>query len=259
MYPAPRRRDEYRTRLHGRELILADHANRGRDLRTVDRNEVGYGKQLVEFDLAGAAARHFVGIDVRVGRNDVHGEGLGHRGDDRADVADADEAERPAREFVAHQVFAGVAARRAQLAIGLGDALRQVQHQTQGVLGDGAGIPACLIAEQHAGARAGIEVGGVVAGACRGDDKQVRRPGEEVVGRPPALLEIILAGADVIRVGLLEGGPGGCFIVLLEEDEIDVALILKAGDEIGMDPEVETHNGLARRGHRVSLSGMSTI
>jgi hypothetical protein len=86
--------DDVGGRLHELELIGRDHAGRLGRLRHVDGDEVGLLQQLVERDelhaeLLGAGRR-----DVGVVGDDVDAERLQTRRDERADAAEADDAER---------------------------------------------------------------------------------------------------------------------------------------------------------------------
>ena len=105
--------DDVARRLHLRELLRADHPGGLGRLRHVDRDEVALLEQLVEreqvhAELLGARAR-----DVGVVRDDAHVEGLQTRGDERADAAEADDA-----DGLLEQLGAGV---RAPLPLALGE------------------------------------------------------------------------------------------------------------------------------------------
>ena len=85
--------DDERGRLHERELLGADHAGRLGRLRHVDRDEVALLEQLVEREQLHAELLRAGARDVGVVGDDAHAERLQARGDERADAAEADDAD----------------------------------------------------------------------------------------------------------------------------------------------------------------------
>ena len=71
--------------------------------RRVQRDEVGARQQFVELDLLDAELGRPLLRQERVERDDVHLEADAARGDDRADIAAADDAERLAGDLDAHE------------------------------------------------------------------------------------------------------------------------------------------------------------
>ena len=85
--------DDEGGRLHLRELLGADHAGGLGGLRHVDRDEVAALEQLVEAHGLHAELLRPCGGDVGVVGDDLGAERLQARGDERADAAEADDAD----------------------------------------------------------------------------------------------------------------------------------------------------------------------
>jgi len=162
-----------------------------------------------------------------------HPEGPRELGDEAADVADADQAAGLAADLGTHQGLAAEAAVPPQPAVVLGDALGEVEHQPQRVLGHRPGVGAGLVHDQHAGPGAGGYVDGVVAGADRRDAEQPGAAPEQLGGGEPLPRQLVLGRGDLVGVGLGQVRPGA---------------LLRAGEVAG--PELDV--GLAREplGHR---------
>src|SRR5579871_1541435 len=85
---AARRRNKVSGRLHQRVFARADQVAGFRRERAIDRDEVGAPKELVEFDLGGAAGAHRGGVEIRVVGQHVHAkQHAGEFGDAAADMA----------------------------------------------------------------------------------------------------------------------------------------------------------------------------
>ena len=89
-----------------------------------------------ELDLLDAEVTRAVGRQERIVRNHPHAQALRAVGDDRADIAAADDAERLVGDLDAHEaVLLPLAGLRGD--IGLRDLARERQHHGDGVLGGG--------------------------------------------------------------------------------------------------------------------------
>ena len=152
--------------------------------RARDRDEIGAAHQIVEFDLLPAPRGDLLCGEIGIVGDHVHvQEALAQLGDAAADIAEPDDADGLALRLVADQRVAVDIALAPQRAVGLEDALRQRQQHAERVLGDGIGVAAGLIDDQHARRGAGVDVDGVEARAVAGDDQQVRRAPQQVLHR----------------------------------------------------------------------------
>ena len=216
---------------------------------TSDRAE-----QLVHRHGGGAAPGDLLLGQVGVGGEHGHPEGPRELGDAAADVADADQAEGLAADLAAHQVLAAVAAVPPQPAVVLGDALGEVEHQPERVLGDRRGVGARLVHDEHAGPGAGGDVDGVVAGADRGHAEQPGAAFEQLRGGEPLPRQLVLRRGDLVGVGLGQVRPGA----LLRPGEVagpelDVGLAREPLGHRRVVMEVEAHDDLALLSHRFLL------
>ena len=87
---------------------------------------------------------------------------------------------------------------RRELAIGLDDALGQRQHHRQRMLGDGMGVAAGLVDDQHAGIGAGLDVDRIESRAVAGDEQQVRRALQEGSIDMEMRGQFVTGGADLV-------------------------------------------------------------
>ncbi len=100
----------------------------------MQRDEIGAAQEFVELDLFDAEMERALGRQIRIVGDHFHLQPDRAVGDDRADIAAADHAERLAENLDAEKLvlfpFAG-----ARRSVGLGNLPRQRQHQRDGVLG----------------------------------------------------------------------------------------------------------------------------
>src|SRR5262249_56665287 len=133
---------------------------------------IGAAQKLVEFDLAGAAPAHFLGIDVRIVGHDIHPqEPAAEFGDAPPDIADADYTDAFAVRLAAGEIAAIGQAAGAQRPVAFDHALDERQQHAEHVFGDRLRIAAGLIDDKDAALAAGFDVDGVVTGAVGGDDQ----------------------------------------------------------------------------------------
>ena len=220
----------------------------------VQRHEVRPPEQFVHRHGGGAAPGDLLLGQVGVGGEHRHPEGPRELGDAAADVADADQAEGLAADLAAHQVLAAVAAVPPQPAVVLGDALGEVEHQPQRVLGDRRGVGARLVHDEHAGPGAGGDVDGVVAGADRGHAEQPGAAFEQLRAGEPLPRQLVLRRGDLVGVGLGQVRPGA----LLRPGEVagpqlDVGLAREPLGHRRVVMEVEAHHDLVLLSHRFLL------
>ena len=133
---------------------------------------------LLDAEVAGALVRE-EGIEG----DHLHLQAEGAVGDDRADIAAADDAERLAGELDAHEArllpLAGLGR-----AVGGGDLAGQREHHGDGVLGGGDGVAVRRVHHHDAalGGRGDVDVVDADAGAA--DDLEVRRGGQDLAPSP---------------------------------------------------------------------------
>ena len=187
--------------------------------RRVQRDEIGAAPQFVELDFFDAEMDGALGGQIRIVGDHFHLQADGAVGDDRADIAAADDAERlgenlDAQKFV---LFPFAGARRG---VGFGNLARQRQHQGDGVLGGGDRIAERRVHHDDAagGRRRNVDVVDADAGAA--DHLQAFRLLQHFGGD-------FGRGADGEPVEAVDGG-GELVLVLAEiglEIDLDAAVL----------------------------------
>ena len=140
-------------------------------------------------------------------------------GDDRADIARADQAERLAGNLDAHEVvlrpLAGLG-----LGIGLGDLAGEREDHRDGVFGSGDRVAERGVHHHHALRRGGGNIDIVDADAGAADDFQVRRGVEHLLGHLGRAADgeaIIIADAGDQLFGGFAGDDINLAAALLED------------------------------------------
>ena len=194
-----RRIDEDRGRLHRPQLVPADEMAGFRRQRQVEGNDIRRGEQHFEVvDLFRAALPDRRLRQGRVIGKDAHPESAGadlrHA---RADIADADEAERPVEKLVIVELEARRISAAGDEAVHFRDAADGRQHHGDRCLGNGVGVAAGDIRDDDAarGCRGDVDI--VDACTVLGDDLQPRS-GVQQPGVDPDV-------PDDDRVGIGEG------------------------------------------------------
>ncbi len=137
--PAARAIDDAHALLHFRERRGVDDVARLVGERRVQRDEIGTLEQFVEPHLFDAQIRRPALGQKRIIGDHLHLQPKRALGDDRADIAAADDAQRLGENLHTHEpVLFPLAGARG--GIGFGDLPRQRQHQRDRVLGGGDGI-----------------------------------------------------------------------------------------------------------------------
>ena len=171
--------DDDDARLGLGQRLLADQARGLLGLGQVHRDEVGAAQQFVErqqldAELRGAGMRH-----VRVVGGDVRAEGGEPLGDQLADAAEPDDADRLAEDLGARErrPLPGVVAQRR---VGGRDLSGRRQQQRERVLGGAVDVRRRRVDDQHAAGGGGVDVDVVQADAGAGDDLQLGRGGQHL-------------------------------------------------------------------------------
>ena len=140
--------------------------------RRVQRDEIGAAQQIVELHLLHADLHGPLRRQERIEGDHLHLQPDGAVGDDRADVAAADDAERLGEQLDAQELgllpLAGLGG-----AIGFRDLARQRHHQRDGVLGGGDGIAEGRVHDDDALGGRGLDVDVVDADAGAADHLEV--------------------------------------------------------------------------------------
>ena len=143
--------------------------------RGMQRDEVGAAQQLFEPDFLDAEVERPFGGEIGIVGNHPHLQPERAVGDDRADIAATDDAERLAENLHAEKFvllpFAG-----AGRGVGLGDLPGQRQHQRDGMLGGGDRIAERRVHHDDAARRRRRDVDIVDADAGAADHFQLLRP-----------------------------------------------------------------------------------
>ena len=152
------------------QQIAVDQADGLGRLRQVDGEEVGLGDDLVEAEQLDA---HLLGPILgheRVVRHEAHPEALGAVGDELADAAEADDAERLVGQFDAFPA-AALPATRDERGVGLGHVAGRREQQRHRVLGGGDDVALRGVDDHHAarGGRRDVDV-------VEADARHGRRP-----------------------------------------------------------------------------------
>ena len=187
--------------------------------RRMQRDEIGALEQIVEFDLLDADILGALRRQERIERDHLHAQAERAVGDDRADIAAADHAQRLAGDLDPHEAvllpLAGLGG-----GIGLRNFARQRQHQGDGVFGGGDRIAERRVHHDDALGRGGGNLDIVDADAGAADHFQPRRLLDDFRGR-------LGGGADREAV-IIADDLGELFLVLAEiglEIDLDAAIL----------------------------------
>jgi hypothetical protein len=237
--------DDERGLLHRLQLGGADHAGRLGRLRHVDRDEVARAEQLVERQ-QGRPELLGTGLgDVRVVGDDVDAERLQPRGDQRADAAEADDADPLLVELDA-RVLRALPLSGCQRGVRGGDVPRERQDVADRQLGGADDVGGRGVDDHHAGGRRGGDVDVVEPDPGTGDHLEQRSGGDRLgvdLGRR----------ADEHGVGGGEGreqsGPVGSV------DVADVEVGSQRVDRRGGEFFGDEHNRLGHAGFLPGATG----
>ena len=192
--------DQADARLHHRDLLVADHVERLFGARRVDGDVVRLAQELLErlFPLHVQIAEPRIG-DVGVVGDHPHGEAAGALGDQAADAAQSDDAERLGVELAALELLASPLAALDET-VGPGDVAAAGQKQAHRVLRRGDDVALRGVADDDPLLRGVGDVDVVETGTGPSDDAQVDRCVEQ------ALVDERLAAHDdaVVRGDDLE-------------------------------------------------------
>ena len=173
--------DDAQRRLGLEQQVAADEARRLGRLRQVDREEVGLGDDLVERQQLDAELAAALGRHERVVGDEAHAEAAGPVGDELADAAEADDAERLVGQLDALPP-AALPAPGDERRVGLRHVAGLGEQQRHRVLGGRDDVALRGVDDHHAAAGGGVDVDVVEADAGPADDEQVAAGGEHVVG-----------------------------------------------------------------------------
>ena len=135
-------------------------------------------EQLVELDLLDAELERALGGQEGVEGDDLHLEAERAVGDDRADIAGADQAERLAGHLDPHEAVLFPLAGLGR-GVGLGQLAGEREHHGDGMLGGGDRIAERRVHDDDAARRGGGDVDIVDADAGAADDLEVGRGVED--------------------------------------------------------------------------------
>ena len=134
-------------------------------------DEIGAAKEIVEFDFLDAEMHRALGGEVRIVGDHLHLQPDSAVGDDRADIAAADDAEGLGENLDAEE-FVLLPFSSARRCVGLGDLPRQRQHQRDGMLGGGDRIAERRVHDDDAARGGGGDIDIVDADAGAADHFQ---------------------------------------------------------------------------------------
>ncbi len=196
--PAARGVDDAHARLDLAQRLVADQTEGLGRLGEVDGDEVGDLQQLVQREHLDAHLCGPGGLHVGVVGDDLHAEGGHALRDERADAAEADDAEGLLGQLDT-RVLAALPLAVLQRGVGLRDVAGRGEEETAGQLGGGHDVRGGGVDDHHAGLGGGGDVHVVQADAGSCDDLELVR-GRDRLG-------VDLGGrADQDRVDLGDGG-----------------------------------------------------
>ena len=193
--------------------------------RHVQRDDVGAAQEIVELDLLDAELDGALRRQERIVGDDLHAQADAAIGDDGADIAAADHAERLGGELDAHEaVLLPLAGLRR--GIGLRDLAREREHHGDGVLGGGDRIAEGRVHDDDALRRGGGDLDIVDADAGAADHLQVLGLFEDL-GRH------------------LGGGADGEAVIIADDGGELVLVLAEVGLEIDLDAAIleDLHGG----------------
>ena len=171
--PAPGHVEQQGRRLHRRELALADEPAGLPVERHVDRDDVGSAQELVELDQFDPVESRLLGGHERVLAQDRHLHRPRPVGDGLADLAQADDAERPPAQLHAGQPAAGrLPVAGAHRRVPGRDPPGEPVQERQRVLGRGDRVAGRRVDDDDPGPGRGVEVDVVDAHAGPPDDER---------------------------------------------------------------------------------------
>ena len=199
--PAARAIDDAHALLGLRQRLAAEDAAGLVGQRRVQRDEVGAGEQLVQLDLVDAKFDRAFGRQERVVGDDLHLQAVRAVGDDRADIAAADQAERLAGELDAHEpVLLPLAGLRGL--VRLRDLAGEREQHRDRMFGGGDRIAERRVHDDDAARRGGGHVDRVDADAGAADDLQRGRPASiaaALILRRAADRDTVIAADDGVQ------------------------------------------------------------
>ena len=222
--PAARAVDDAHALLRLGEVLGRLEVAGGVGQRRVEGDEVGARQQLVQRDLLDAELHRAFGGQERIVGDDLHPEAQRAVGDDRADIARADQAQRLGGELHPHEAVLLPLAGLGGL-VRLGQVAGEREHQRDGVLGGGDRVAERRVHHHHAGGGRGGDVDIVDADAGAAHDLELLRRGEHVLGH-------LGRGTD--------GEP------VIAADHRDQLVLRLAGDLVHLDPALAEDLGGAR-------------
>ena len=169
--------DEEGVGLQGGEFVGADHGGGIGGGGGVEGEEVGVLEELFERDQEGTALLLSNFSCVGVVGEDFHVEGGGEFRDYSADGAEADDAEGLTVEFESTVVNVAVDGvfplTGLEVAVEVGDAAGEGEHEANGVFRDGAGVASGGVDDDDAVLGGGVEVDVVEGGAADAEELEV--------------------------------------------------------------------------------------
>ena len=197
--------DDAHAFFHRRDRLCVDNVLGLLGERRVKGDEIGAAEEFLEADALDAEVDCALVGKERVIADDLHSEAVRAVGDDGADVAAADDAERLGRDFDAHEarLLPLASLRRA---VGLGDLPGERHHQRDGVLRRRDGIAEGRVHHDDAAAGGDRNIDIVDADACAADHLEARRLGENLLadlgGGPDR--EAVIPADDFRKLFLVE-------------------------------------------------------
>ena len=211
---AARAIDDAHALFHRRDRLGVDDVSGLLGQRRMQRDEIGALEQIVKLDLLDAEIHRALRRQERIIGDHPHAQAQRAVGDDRADIAGADDAERLAGDLDAHEAvllpLAGLGR-----SVGLRDLPRQRQHQRDRVLGGGDRIAERRVHHDDALGRRRRDIDIVDADAGAADDLQV-------LGLLQNFRRHLGGGAD--REAVIVADDGGELVLVLAEIGLEIDL-----------------------------------
>ena len=213
---AARAIDDAHALLGPRQFLRREDVARLRRQRRMQRDEISAREKIVQLELFDAdlmGALH--AAQERIERDDPHPQSDAARGDDRADISAADDAERLAGQLDAHEAVLFPFSRLGR-DISARDLAGERKHERDGMLGGGDRIAERRVHHDDAASGGGGNVDVVDADAGAADNSQFGRALEQL-------------GRD------LRGGADGETVIVA--DDLGELVLVEPRFDIDLDPD----------------------
>ncbi len=259
--PAARAIDDPHAGLGPGQRLAREDAARLIGQRRVEGDEIGAGEQFVELGLLDPELDRPLGREERVVGDDLHLQAVGAVGDDRADIAAADQAQCLAGQLDPHEAVLLPLARLGRL-VGLRDLAGEREQHRDRVLGGGDRIAERRVHDHDPAGRGGGHVDRIDADAGAADHLEAGQSGIHHrgidLGRAAHGEPVVIADD---RRQLLRGqaGPLVDRDPALAEDRRGAGIHLVGDEDAYLPGHFTCSHAQSSHGPSASMSALSTV